>query len=186
MKKNLGVKPYLMPMPVLIIGTYNENGTANAMNAAWGTLSDANVVALYLDKTHKTVENIFNKKGFTVGIANEKSLVSSDYVGIVSGNKEPNKIEKSGFTPIISRNVDAPYFEELPLTLECKFMSMDEESGCVLGEIVNTIADETVLDEKGNVDILKVNPLCFDQAGYGYYTLNKKVGQAFHDGLKSK
>ena len=71
MKVNLGVKPYIVPMPVLIIGTYNEDGSADAMNAAWGTLCDMNTVALYLSAGHKTVENIRARKAFTVAVADE-------------------------------------------------------------------------------------------------------------------
>ena len=186
MKKNLGVKPYIMPMPVLIIGTYNEDGSPNAMNAAWGTLSDNNVVALCLEAAHKTVKNILNKKAFTVSIANEENLVSADYVGIVSGNREPNKMQKSGFTTTKSAFVDAPVINELPLTIECKLMRIDEESGFVFGEILNTIADEAVLDENGNVDLLKVKPISYDMASHGYFSMGKKVGNGFCDGKKLK
>ena len=120
MKKNLGIKPYIMPMPVLIIGTYNEDGSADAMNAAWGTLCEMGTVALYLSAGHKTVENIKTKKAFTVAIADEKNIVAADYVGLVSARTEKKKIEKSGFTVSKSNHVDAPVINELSLTLECE------------------------------------------------------------------
>lgn len=94
MKKNLGVKPYIMPMPVLIIGTYDEDGSADAMNAAWGTLCSMNTVALHLSAGHKTVANIRARKAFTVAIADEANMISADYVGLVSAHTEKKKIER--------------------------------------------------------------------------------------------
>ena len=186
MKKDLGVKPYIMPMPVLIIGTYNEDGSADAMNAAWGTLAEMNTVALYLSAGHKTVDNIKARKAFTVAIADEANLIPADYVGLVSAHKESNKIGKAGWTVTKSNRVDAPVIGELPLTLECKLDYIDENSGCVYGEIVNIIADEKVLDETGNVDLNKLNPISYDPASRCYFTMGKKVGKAFSDGAKLK
>lgn len=186
MKVNLGVKPYIMPMPVLIIGTYNEDGSADAMNAAWGTLCEMNTVALYLSAGHKTVENIRAKKAFTVAIADEANMIPADYVGFVSAHTEKKKIEKSGFTVTKSTRVDAPIIEELPLTLECELDYIDEKSGCVYGKIVNVIADEKVLDESGNADLNKLNPISYDPASRSYFTMGEKVGKAFSVGAKLK
>ena len=186
MKKDLGVKPYIMPMPVLIIGTYNEDGSADAMNAAWGTLAEMSTVALYLSESHKTVENIKARKAFTVAVADEANLVPADYVGLVSAYKESDKISKAGWTVTKSKRVDAPVIGELPLTLECKLDYIDENSGCVYGEIVNIIADEKVLDGSGNVDLLKLNPISYDPASRCYFNMGKKVGKAFGDGAKLK
>lgn len=186
MKKDLGTKPYITPMPVLIIGTYNEDGTADAMNAAWGTLCEMNIVALYLSEGHKTVANIRARKAFTVAIADEEHLIPSDYVGLVSAHTEKKKIEKSGFTVTKSKRVDAPVIEELPLTLECKLSYIDEQSGCVYGEIVNALADEKVLDESGNVDLNKLNPIAYDPASRCYFTMGKKAGKAFSAGAVLK
>ena len=186
MKVNLGVKPYIMPMPVLIIGTYNDEGSADAMNAAWGTLCEMNTVALYLSAGHKTVENIRAKKAFTVAIADEENMIPADYVGLVSAHTEKNKIEKSGFTVTKSTRVDAPMIEELPLTLECELDYIDEKSGCVYGKIVNVIADDKVLDEGGNVDLNKLNPISYDPARRSYFTMGEKVGKAFSVRTKLK
>lgn len=186
MKRDLGVKPYVLPMPVLIVGTYNEDGSADAMNAAWGTLSEMNTVALYLSAGHKTVENIRERKAFTVAIADEAHLIASDYVGLVSAHTEKKKIEKSGFTVTKSTRVDAPIIEELPLTLECKLDYIDEKSGCVYGEIVNVIAEESVLDGSGSVDLNKLNPISYDPASRSYYTMGKKAGKAFGAGAVLK
>ena len=186
MKKNLGTKPYIMPMPVLIIGTYNEDGSADAMNAAWGTLCEMNIVALYLSEGHKTVSNIRARKAFTVAIADEANMIPADYVGLVSAHTEKQKIEKSGFTVTKSKRVDAPVINELPLTLECELDYIDEKSGCVYGQIINAIADEKVLDENGNVDLNKLNPISYDPASRCYFRMGGKVGTAFHDGAALK
>ena len=186
MKKDLGTKPFIMPMPVLIIGTYNEDGSADAMNAAWGTLCDMNSVALYLSEGHKTVANIRARKAFTVAIADEANMIPADYVGLVSAHTENKKIEKSGFTVTKSNCVNAPVIEELPLTLECELDYIDEKSGCVYGKISNAIADEKVLDESGNVDLNRLNPISYDPASRSYFTMGKKVGKAFSIGAKLK
>lgn len=185
MKKDLGVKPYLFPMPVLIIGTYNEDGSADAMNAAWGTLCEMNTVALYLSEGHKTVANIRTRKAFTVAIADEANMISADYVGLVSAHTEKKKIEKSGFTVTKSKRVDAPVINELPLTLECKLDYIDEKSGAIYGEIVNIIAEEGILTD-GNVDLNKLNPISYDPASRCYFRMGGKVGTAFHDGAALK
>lgn len=181
MKKDLGIKPYIMPMPVLIIGTYNEDDTPDAMNAAWGTLSSMNTVALYLSASHKTVKNIKNKKGFTVSIADEKHLIQADYVGLVSANTDKNKMKNSGFNTIKSNNVDAPIILDLPLTFECNLDYIDEKTGAVYGKVVNTIVDEEVLTN-GEVDLSKVNPISYDPASRSYFKIGSKVGTAFKDG----
>lgn len=185
MKKNLGVKPYLFPMPVLIVGTYCEDGTPDAMNAAYGTLCDSDCVALFLSAGHKTVANIKKRGAFTVGIADTKHTVPCDYVGIVSANKDKEKMAKSGLTLTKSEAVDAPIVEELPLTLECKLDHIDEQSGCVYGTIVNILAEESVLTD-GTVDLKKLDPLSYDPASNGYFSMGERVGTAFHDGTALK
>lgn len=185
MKKDLGVKPYLFPMPVLIIGTYSEDGTPDAMNAAYGTLCDFRHIALYLSAGHKTVANIKARKAFTVAIADERHLIQCDYVGLVSANTDKEKIRKSGFTLTKSKNVDAPVIEDLPLTLECKLDYIDEKSGAIYGEIVNIIAEEGILTD-GNVDLNKLNPISYDPASRCYFRMGGKVGTAFHDGAALK
>lgn len=181
MKKDLGIKPYIMPMPVLIVATYNEDDTSDAMNAAWGTLSSMNTVVLYLSAGHKTFKNIKNKKAFTVSIADEKHLIQADYVGIVSANTDKNKMKNSGFNIIKSNNVDAPIIIDLPLTIECILDHIDEKEGAVYGKVVNVIADDEVLTG-GEVDLSKVNPICYDPSSRSYFKIGNKVGCAFKDG----
>ena len=186
MRKNLKPKAYLYPLPVLIVGTYDENGTPNAMNAAWGTVCDTAQVAIVLSATHKTVKNLLKTKCFTVAMADEKNVVSADYVGVVSANDLPNKLIKTGWTVKKGEYVNAPIFEELPLVLECKLVSYDTQTEICIGEVVNVSVDETILNEKGKVDLTKFKPICYDCDGHGYYALGKKVGNAFFDGLKLK
>lgn len=186
MRKNLTANAYIYPMPVLIIGTYDENGTPNAMNAAWGTVCDTAQVSICLSATHKTVKNLLKTKAFTVAMADVKNLIPADYVGIVSGNKTNDKIKNTGWTVVKSDFVNAPIFMQLPLVLECKLVSYDTDTEICVGEVVNVSADESILDEKNKIDLSKFEPLCYDCGGHGYYKLGVKVGNAFSDGKKLK
>lgn len=186
MRKNLGAKLYLYPQPVLVIGTYNEDGTPNAMVAAWGSVSDMNQVAIYVANSHKTMDNIKARKCFTVSMATAENIKEIDFLGLNSGHKVADKFEKSGLTAVKSKNVDAPLIAELPLTLECKMVSYAEEPELLLGEVVNVTADESILDAEEKIDIKKLNPICYDTAGHGYYAIGEKVGNAFSDGKNIK
>ena len=168
MRKNFGAKAILYPMPVLIIGTYDENGNPNAMNAAWGGISEETQISICVDDGHKTAKNV----------------VACDYVGIVSGNKEPNKIEKAGWHVTKSEFVNAPLFDELPMALECKLISYDEESCRLVGEIVNVCADERILDKNGKIDLNKFSPITYDPVHHTYRKIGDVVGNAFSDGKK--
>lgn len=186
MRKNYGPKPYIYPMPVLIIGSYDEKGVPDAMNAAWGCICDMNKISLYLAADHKSVKNILAKGAFTVSIADADNVVAADYVGIVSGNQEPDKVAKAGWHTTKSSFVDAPIIDELPLTLECKMESFDEETECMIGEILNVSADERILNEKGQIDLSKFSPIAYDPANHDYVKLGEKVGNAFQDGKQLK
>lgn len=186
MRKNLKTKSYFYPLPVLVIGTYDENGTPNAMNAAWGTVCDTAQVAIVLSAGHKTVKNLLKTKAFTVAMADDKNVVAADFVGVVSGNNTPDKLMKTGWHMTKSEFVNAPVIEELPLVLECKLVSYDTDTEICIGEVVNVSADERILDEKGKIDLTKFKPLCYDCDGHGYYVLGERVGNAFSDGLKLK
>ncbi len=185
MRKNLGAKAILYPMPVLIIGSYDENGVPDAMNAAWGGISEETQISICVSEDHKTTANILSRKAFTVSIADAENVIAADYVGVVSGNNEPDKIKKAGWTAVKSENVDAPLFNELPLALECKLINYDEESCRLVGEIVNVCADELILTD-GKVDLSKFSPITYDPLNHDYLTLGDKVGKAFSDGLKLK
>lgn len=185
MRKDFGKKPWMYPQPVLIIGTYNEDGSPNAMNAAWCGIYEADQVVLCLSQEHKTTANIKNKRAFTVSIADTVHVKEADYVGIVSANQVPNKLEKAGFHTIKSTYVDAPLIDELPLALECRLVKVNED-GNIIGEIVNVSADESVLGEDGMIDSAKLRAITFDPVHNAYLELGKKVGNAFSDGAVLK
>lgn len=186
MRKNFGAKSWLYPMPVLIIGTYDEAGVPDAMNAAWGMISDVDKVTICLDAKHKTVKNILKKKDFTVSMADANNVVAADYVGIISANDIPDKAAKTGWHVTKSEFVDAPIFEELPMTLECKMISYDKETELMTGQIVNICIDESILNEKGKVDLSKFKPIAYDPVNHDYVVLGEKVGNAFKDGTQLK
>ena len=186
MRKNFGAKSFLYPMPVLIVGTYNENGTPNAMNAAWGGISEEAQISICIDNGHKTAKNLVKTGAFTVSVADAQNVVACDYVGIVSGNKEPEKIEKAGWHATKSEFVNAPLFDELPMARECKVKSYNEETCILVGEIVNVCANEKILDEKGKIDIEKFSPVTYDPVHHTYRKIGDAVGKAFSDGLKLK
>ena len=186
MKKDLGIQQAVFPMPVLMVAAYDENGKANAMNAAWGGISEETRISICVDNGHKTVKNVVKTGAFTVSIADAENLVACDYVGIVSGNKEPDKIEKVGWHVTKSEFVDAPLFDELSMALECKLISYDEETCRLVGEIVNVCADERILDESGKIDLNKFSPITYDPVHHTYSKLGDVVGKAFCDGQKLK
>ena len=183
MRKNFGAKPFVYPQPVFIIGTYNADGTPNAMNAAWGGISEVKEITICVDSSHKTAENFVQRGAFTVSMATVDTLVACDYVGIASGNDTPDKIAKTGWHAVKSEFVDAPYFEELPMTLECRVISYDTDSCRLVGEIVNVSIDESVLNEDGKMDIYKLQPITVETMNNGYYSVGEKVGDAFRSGL---
>ena len=186
MRKNFGAKALCYPMPVFIIGTYNADGTPNAMNAAWGGISEETEITICVDSTHRTAENLLARKAFTVSMGTAEMLAACDYVGIVSGTKEPDKFAKAGFHATKSRFVDAPLIDELPMALECEVISYDEETCRLVGKIVNVSADEAVLGDNGKVDAAKLRPITYDPMNHHYLVLGEKVGQAFHDGAALK
>lgn len=184
MTKDFGVKPYLFPMPTYMIGTYNEDNTVDVMMMAWGGICAEDMVALNLEAEHKTVANLEATKAFTLAIPGTDTLIESDFFRIVSANKAADKFERSGLHAVKSERVNAPVITEYPVTLECEVVEMQEQPyGLrVLGKIVNVIADEKVLDEKGKIDAGKIHAFAFDQMQNGYYAIGEKVGQAWHSG----
>lgn len=186
MRKNFGAKACLYPQPVFIIGSYDDNGVPDAMNAAWGGISESTEISICVDSEHKTIKNILAKKAFTVSMADAAHVVECDYFGVVSGNDVPDKVARAGFHAMKSEFVDAPLFEELPMAVECKLISFDEETCRLVGEIVNVSVEERVLTEDGKVDVAKLQPITYDSMNHAYLMLGEKVGNAFKDGLKLK
>lgn len=179
---DFGAKPFIFPMPVLIVGTYDENGVPNAMNAAWGTITDMNEITISMSK-HKTTDNLEKTGAFTVSIATEDTVVACDYVGIETADKVPDKFAKAGFHATKSQHVNAPLIDELPMALECKVKSYEDE--ILIGEIVNITADESILTD-GKIDPKKLKPIAYDPVNHTYLSLGEKVGNAFRDGNQLK
>lgn len=187
MKKNISGRTAVAPVPVLIVGSYDANGTPDAMNAAWGGQCGYNEIVLNLSTNHKTTENIRLTNAFTVSVGTVDTMLLSDYVGLVSGHKE-NKLEKLGLTYSKSTFVNAPVIDIFPLTLECEVLTINNELGetRIVGRVVNMQAEENILDENGHIDYDKVRPIYYDSEPRSYREIAGIIGKAFHDGAKLK
>ena len=187
MRKQIKTTEAIFPMPVLMIATYNEDGSVDVMNAAWGMMLERDYIVLNLSENHKTVKNIKNKKAFTVSIADASHVKEADYFGVVSGNDTPFKFTNSHLTASKSEFVDAPIINEFPICMECEFVEyQDNEYGCgVVGKLVNVTALEKVMKDD-NVDVSLLEAIAFDPYTHGYYKVSERVGNAFKDGFELK
>ena len=186
--KSFGQKSWMLPQPVLIIGTYNSDGTPNAMNAAWGGQWDAKEIIISMG-AHATTENLARCNEFTVAFATKDTMVASDFVGIVSAKNDPEKMQKTGWTAIKADNVNAPVFTDFPMTLECRILRKideSEEGYYIVAEIVNILVNEEYLAEDGKPDVEKMQLITYDPVHHGYMALGDRVGNAFFDGKKLK
>jgi len=183
MRKDLGALPAVYPMPVLMIGSYDENGTVDVMNAAWGTICGMDRIALCIGG-HQTNRNIEKTKAFTVALADAAHVAQADYFGIASAGKTADKFARTGMTATKSPRVNAPIIEEFPVTMECELLEdvKTESVHMVVGKIVNVSVDERVLDKKGNVDVGRLNAVTFDQFGRSYYTTGERLAGAWDAG----
>ena len=186
--KSFGQKPWVLPQPVLIIGTYNIDGTPNAMNAAWGGQWDSKEIMICMG-SHATTENLDRCGEFTVAFATKDTMVAADFVGIVSAKNDPEKMQKTGWTAIKSEHVNAPIFTDFPMTLECRILSKINESEDgynIVAEIVNILVDENYLAKDGNPDVEKMQLITYEPVHHGYLVMGERVGNAFADGKKLK
>ena len=181
-RKNFGPAHALMttPQPCVMIATWDKDHTPDVMMAAWAGQYDHNQIVVSMSK-HKTTENLELTGAFTVSFADVRTVAESDYLGIVSGTKVPDKVAKVGFTVSPSPNVDAPIIDQYPLTLECKVVSWKD--GILVGEVVNMSAADCILTD-GKVDLGKLQPIVFDAAALTYRALGEVVGQAWGSGKK--
>lgn len=176
----------MLPQPVLIIGTYNADGTPNAMNAAWGGQWDYKEIMISMG-SHATTDNLHRCGDFTIAFATEQTMIASDFVGIVSGRKQPDKIAQTGWHHHKGSHVDAPIFEEFPMTLECRIKEKIDQSDTgffLIAEIVNIVCDEKYLGPDGKPDLERMSLITFDPIHNGYIVLGPRVGNAFADGRK--
>lgn len=180
-RKNFGPEHALVttPQPCVMIATWDKDRNPDVMMAAWAGQYDYKEIVISLSK-HKTTENLDLTGAFTVSFADERTVAESDYFGLVSGNKVPDKVAKVGFTVTPSPNVDAPIINEYPLTLECRVVRF--ENGCLIGEVVNMSADKSILNEQGKIDLGLLKPIVFDASGMCYRSLGEVVGKAWGAG----
>ena len=179
-RKNFGPNHALVttPQPCVMIATWDKDHNPDVMMAAWAGQYDAKQIVISLSK-HKTTENLELTGAFTVSFADVNTVAESDYFGLVSGSKVPDKVARAGFTVTPSPNVDAPIINDYPLTLECKVVSLKD--GILVGEVVNMSADELILTD-GKVDLGKLKPIVFDAASMTYRAIGKVVGKAWDAG----
>ena len=184
MMKDLGPMGAVYPMPVLMVAAYDENGVVNVMNVAWGIMCGSDKVALCIGQGKKTYKNIEKTKAFTVALASEAYMKEADYFGIATGNKVPDKFERTGMKAVKSAHVNAPVIEGFPVVMECELLEFAETEHfkAVIGKIVNVAADEAVLDENGKIDTAKAGILAFNTFDLGYYRIGEKAGQAWGEG----
>ena len=182
MKKEINKVPGIFPMPVLMIGTYNEDGTVDVMNAAWGMAQSMTNLKLCLTESHKTVKNMKRTMACTVALGTKELMKESDYLGLVSANNVPDKFEKSGLHAVKSERVDAPIIEEYPICMECKVVGFEDDG--TLFEVVNILAEEKYLNEDGTLKLDEMGIIAYDPYGHGYYEVGNKVGNAFEEGKK--
>ena len=182
MKKEIKKAPGIFPMPVLMIGTYNEDGSVDVMNAACGMAQSMNQLKLCLTESHKTVKNMKRTMACTVALGTKNLMVESDYLGIVSANNVPDKFEKSGLHSVKSEKVDAPIIEEYPICMECKVIGFEEDGTLV--EVVNVQAEEKYLNKDGTLKLDEMGIIAYDPYSHGYYEVGSKVGNAFQEGKK--
>ena len=184
MKKSLGAFPGVYPMPVLMVAAYDENGKVNVMNAAWGMICAMDKIALFIDEEHKTTQNLLKTKAFTVSIADKEHMDVADFFGIATGNKMTDKFERTGYHAVKSDVVNAPVIDEFPYVMECELAEVinTENMYAIVGKIVDTKAEESILDEKDKVEVEKLHALIFDQFKHGYYVSGDQVGKAWNAG----
>ncbi|MCR5539507.1 MAG: flavin reductase family protein [Ruminococcus sp.] len=177
-------KSFVTPLPVFIIATYNAMGQPNAMNAAWVGQVGRDMISISLGN-HPSTENIKLNRAFTVSYATKKYTAECDYVGIVSFNKEPEKLKKAGFTVTRSQKVNAPIIDQLPVAIECEVVDIMQEYGetRITAKIVGMVADDSVLTV-GKVDLTKLQPIMYDSSAKTYRLIGENVGGAWNAGKK--
>lgn len=183
MKKELKICPAIFPLPVILIATYNDDGTIDVMNAAWGTPFDTNQIELNISDSHRTTENIRKRKAFTVSLANLENMIPADYVGMVSAKTVKDKFERTKWKAHKSEIVDAPILDDLPYSMECTLELFKEDYG-IIGNIKRLLVDDKYIDEDGRVNLTKMKIISYDPFNHGYYVIGERVGQAFSEGKK--
>lgn len=179
----------VQPMPVFMVGTYDENETPDVMNAAWAAQCGPKHVTVNFALNRQTLKNIKDNEEFTVSYATKDTLEAADFFGLVSASKDADKVKRTGLTVSKAENVNAPIIEEFPITLECKLLDCQEivSGRCtVTGEIVNTVVWDELVDDEGNIDTESIEFISYDGNTKNYRVLGDVVGKAFNPEVLKK
>lgn len=179
MFKSFGNKAYVAPLPLLLVGTYDDNNNPNLMTCAWGAPYDYDKLILTLEHSHKTTQNILNNKVFTITFGTLNTVNIVDYVGMVSQNKNKDKLKDLNLNIIKSSNINAPIFSDFPLTLECELISYDTNTEVMLAKIINTLVSEDYILEDGSIDASSMHLLAYNSLDKCYYDTSSKVCNAY-------
>jgi flavin reductase (DIM6/NTAB) family NADH-FMN oxidoreductase RutF len=190
MKKKIGPRPIIFPMPALLVGTYGEDGTPNAMTAAWTAICchDPLCAGVAIRQTRLTFDNLMRTKAFTLNVPRTSHAAEVDYLGIVSGKKEPKKLAVAGMESARADKIDAPIIVDCPVNLECALVSQTKlgTHTWFVGEIVETHVDEDALADGDVIDVPGLDPLVYITSASQYYSLGKPVAKAYNAGKKFK
>lgn len=183
MKKDLGLLQAVIPMPLLMVASYDKDEQVDVMGVSWAQVCDLDKIILFIGEGKKTWSNIQESKAFTVSIADKEHMDMADFFGMASANKMMDKFVNSGYHATKSENVNAPIIEEFPLAMECELLEVikTEHIVGIVGRIVNVRAEESVLNEDEELDLAKINPVMYFDA---YYAMGEKIGDAWGEGRK--
>ena len=186
MRKDLGARAFGFgwPVPVLLVATYNDDGSVNVMNLHEAMRTNAGDLTLCIGPRSKTHENVEKRGAFTVARVNREMMAEIDYLGTVTGKRVPDKFMRTGLKAVRSAHVDAPILSGCPLVVECELKELvrTENFSTVIGTIVDVAADESVLSETGRADAEKLGMVLYDSFSNSYFTLGEKVGKAWSEG----
>lgn len=182
MKRSLGGKPFLIPTPVWVVGSYDAEGEPNIMTVAWAGICSSKppCVSVSMRKATYTYTNIVKRKAFTVNVPSETFMRETDFAGIFSG-RDLDKFSRTGLTPVKSDLVDAPYVKEFPLIAECKLIHTHEVGihTMFIGEIMDIKTEESFLTDEGLPDFEKVKPFLYSPINSRYYGIGAHIGDAY-------
>ena len=184
MKKSIGPETLIYPTPVLVVGSYDAEGRANAMTAAWGGVacSKPPCVCISLRAATASHGNIMARRALTISLPSREQAAAADYFGIASGRKV-DKFAATGLTATAAELVDAPYVAEFPLAIECELLEVHELGlhTQFIGLVKDVKVDESCLDEKGRPDVRKLDPIAFAIPN-SYFALGDLLGPAYSIG----
>ena len=183
MRRNLGNKWQFLPLPVVVIGTFDKYNNPNAMTAAWSTVYEFGQVFVSIDLEHLTAKNLKQTKCFTLAFTTKKTVEISDYLGMVSGN-DVNKLKRANLPIVKATKINAPFIANYPIVLECEVVSFND--GNLVGQVVNVNVDEKYLKNDGSIDFDKVEPVVYDMTTNTYRVVGKEIAKAFSVGSKLK